>query len=111
MTPTKKAATASQMSAKTNRPLRSKIQEETKKPRKKAALSTSSAKKGLGWIHIVSDGSTTQVTLEIHNKFDQQVAMLGPSTENCPLTLFQIGTSIATNTPVASMVSPAIVEP
>jgi hypothetical protein len=59
----------------------------------------------------VSDKFTTQVTQEIHNKFDQLVAMLSPSTENCPQTGFQLGPSVATdNTPAASMISPAIVE-
>ncbi|KAK3612480.1 hypothetical protein CHS0354_032097 [Potamilus streckersoni] len=59
----------------------------------------------------VSDRLTTQVTQEIHNKFDNLVAMRSPSTENCSQTGFQLGRSLATdNTPAASMVSPAIVE-
>ncbi|KAK3584436.1 hypothetical protein CHS0354_017716, partial [Potamilus streckersoni] len=53
----------------------------------------------------VSDTFITQVTQEIHNKFDQLVAMLIPSTENCIQTGFQFGLSVVKdNIPAASIV-------
>ncbi|KAK3588763.1 hypothetical protein CHS0354_002997, partial [Potamilus streckersoni] len=59
----------------------------------------------------VSDRFVTQVTQAIHNKFDQLIAMLRPSTDKCPQTWFEIGPSSAKdNTPAASMTSHAIVK-
>ncbi|KAK3608724.1 hypothetical protein CHS0354_007388 [Potamilus streckersoni] len=109
--PTKKATAMSQRSAKRARSSRYEIQESLKRPTKMKPLSTPNAANFQTGTSKVSDRLTTKVTQEIHNKFDQLVAILSPSTENSPQAGFQLGPTVAIdNTPAESMVFSASVE-